>query len=114
MASYQNGQYENAITGFAGLVMGDPTNDLADNSQYWLAECYYTMKNFKRAAIEFEKVFTFPSTDKDDDAQLKLGHCHRSMGNFDKALEEYQRLIDYFPGSEFYEKARESIKQLNI
>ena len=114
LSSYQNGQYENAISGFAGLVMGDPNNDLADNSQYWLAECYYTMKNFKRAAIEFEKVFTFPSTDKDDDAQLKLGHCHRSMGNYDKAREEYQRLIDYFPGSEFYDKARESIKQLNI
>ena len=66
------------------------------------------------AVIEFEKVFTFPATDKDDDAQLKLGHCHRSMGNIDKAREEYQRLIDYFPGSEFYEKAKESIKQLNI
>jgi outer membrane protein assembly factor BamD (BamD/ComL family) len=36
------------------------------------------------------------------------------MGNIDKALEEYQRLIDYFPGSEFYEKARESIKGINI
>ena len=114
LSAYQNGDYNKAINGFSGLVLSDPTNDLADNSQYWLAECYYTMKNFKRAAIEFEKVFTFPSTDKDDDAQLKLGHCHRSMGNFDKALEEYQRLIDYFPGSEFYEKARESIKQLNI
>ena len=114
MSSYQNGEFEKAVTGFAGLVMGDPTNDLADNSQYWLAECYYTMKNYKRAVIEFEKVFTFPSTDKDDDAQLKLGHCHRSMGNINKAREEYQRLIDYFPGSEFYEKARESIKQLNI
>ncbi len=63
---------------------------------------------------EFEKVFTFPGTDKDDDAQLKLGHCHRSMGNIDKAREEYQRLIDYFPGSEFFEKARESLKQLNV
>ena len=114
LSSYQNGEFEKAVTGFAGLVMGDPTNDLADNSQYWLAECYYTMKNYKRAVIEFEKVFTFPSTDKDDDAQLKLGHCHRSMGNINKAREEYQRLIDYFPGSEFYEKARESIKQLNI
>jgi TolA-binding protein len=72
------------------------------------------MKNYKRAVIEFEKVFTFAGTDKDDDAQLKLGHCHRSMGNIDKALEEYQRLIDYFPGSEFFEKARESIKGINI
>ena len=114
LSSYQNGEFEKAITGFAGLVMGDPMNDLADNSQYWLAECYYTMKNYKRAVIEFEKVFTFPGTDKDDDAQLKLGHCHRSMGNIDKALEEYQRLIDYFPGSEFFAKARESIKQINI
>jgi len=114
LSSYQNGEFEKAIIGFAGLVMGDPMNDLADNSQYWLAECYYTMKNYKRAVIEFEKVFTFAGTDKDDDAQLKLGHCHRSMGNIDKALEEYQRLIDYFPGSEFFEKARESIKGINI
>jgi outer membrane protein assembly factor BamD (BamD/ComL family) len=36
------------------------------------------------------------------------------MGNTDKALEEYQRLIDYFPGSEFFAKARESIKQIKI
>ena len=114
LSNYQNGEFEKAVTGFAGLVMSDPGNDLADNSQYWLAECYYTMKNYKRAVIEFEKVFTFPGTDKDDDAQLKLGHCHRSMGNIDKAREEYQRLIDYFPGSEFFEKARVSLKQLNV
>ena len=25
-----------------------------------------------------------------------------------------QRLIDYFPGSEFYDKGRESLKQLQI
>ena len=110
----KNGEFEKAVTGFSGLVMSDPGNDLADNSQYWLAECYYTMKNYKRAVIEFEKVFTFAGTDKDDDAQLKLGHCHRSMGNIAKAREEYQRLTDYFPGSEFYEKARESLKQLKV
>ena len=60
------------------------------------------------------KKSSFSGTDKDDDAQLKLGHCHRSMGNVKKAKEEYQRLIDYFPGSEFYEKARQSIKQLTV
>ena len=60
-----------------------------------------------------EKVFSFLGTDKDYDAQLKLGHCHRSMGNIKKAKEEYQRLLDYFPGSEFYDKARNSLKQLS-
>ena len=114
LSYYQNGGYEEATTGFSKLVINDPMNELADNSQYWLAECYYSLKNYKRAVKEFEKVFTFPGTDKDDDAQLKLGLAHQSMGNFEKAREEYQRLIDYFPGSEYYEKAKETLKQLNI
>ncbi len=112
LTDYQNGEYKKAIQGFAGLVIGDTQNELADNSQYWLAECYYSQKNYKRAVIEFEKVFTFPGSDKDDDAQLKLGHAYMSMNNLEKAKEEYQRLVDYFPGSEYFEKANESLKQL--
>ncbi len=114
LSFYQNGAYKEAIEGFSDLVKNDPLNELADNSQYWLAECYYSLKNYKRAVKEFEKVFTFPGTDKDDDAQLKLGLAHQSMGNLEKAREEYQRLVDYFPGSEYYEKAKETLKQLNI
>lgn len=112
LSDYQNATYDKAIQGFASLVISDHTNELADNSQYWLAECYYSQKNYKRAIIEFEKVFTFPGTDKDDDAQLKLGHAYMSMGNLEKAREEYQRLIDYFPGSEFFDKANEFLNQL--
>ena len=62
LSAYQNGDYNKAINGFSGLVLSDPNNDLADNSQYWLAECYYTMKNYKRAVMEFEKVFSFSGT----------------------------------------------------
>ncbi len=114
LTNYQNGNYNDAIIGFSELVISDPMNELADNSQYWLAECYYSQKNYKRAIIEFEKVFTFPGTDKDDDAQLKLGLAYQSMGNIEKAREEYQRLLDYFPGSEYYDKAKETLKQLNM
>ncbi len=114
LSNYQNGRYDQAIKGFAKLVMADPMNELADNSQYWLAECYYSQKNYKRSVIEFEKVFTFPGTDKDDDAQLKLGLAYQSMGDLEKAQEEYQRLLDYFPASEYVEKAKESLKQLNL
>ncbi|MFQ6605627.1 MAG: tetratricopeptide repeat protein [Fidelibacterota bacterium] len=111
---YQNGAYDDAIAGFTELVLVDPMNELADNAQYWLAECYYSQKNYKRAIIEFEKVFTFPGTDKDDDAQLKLGLAYQSMGDIDKAREEYQRLLDYFPGSEYFEKARDTLKKLTV
>jgi outer membrane protein assembly factor BamD (BamD/ComL family) len=36
------------------------------------------------------------------------------MGNVNKAREEFQRMIDYFPGSEYYPKAKDALKQLSI
>ena len=71
-------------------------------------------KDFKRAIVEFQKVFSYAGTDKNDDAQLKIGLCYQSIGNIDKAREEFQRMIDYFPGSEYYPRAREALKQLSI
>ena len=114
LGHFQNQEFDDAIVGFKELVSSDATNDLADNSQYWLAECYYSQREFKRAIAEFEKVFTYPGTDKDDDAQLKIGLAHQSMGNVNKAREEFQRLVDYFPGSEYYPKAKDALKQLSI
>jgi len=114
LGHFQNQEFDDAIDGFTELVSSDATNDLADNSQYWLAECYYSQKEFKRAIAEFEKVFTYSGTDKDDDAQLKIGLSYQSMGNVNKAREEFQRMIDYFPGSEYYPKAKDALKQLSI
>jgi TolA-binding protein len=45
---------------------------------------------------------------------LKLGLAYKSMGNLEKAREEFQRLVDYFPGSEFYDRSKEALKQLTI
>ncbi len=114
LGNYQNSEFDKAIKGFSDLVITNPTHELADNSQYWLAECFYSSKNFKRSIIEFEKVFSFPGTDKDDDAQLKLGLAYQSMGNIEKARDEYTRLLDYFPDSEYYLKAKEALKKLSV
>ncbi len=114
LGHYQNADFEKAINGFSNLIMSDPTHELADNCQYWLAECYYSSKNFKRAIAEFEKVFSFQGTDKDDDAQLKLALAYQSMGDLENAVAEYSRLMDYFPGSEYYQRAKEAIKKLNV
>ena len=114
MSNYHKGNYEEAIQGFSVLVVSDPNNEikLADNSQYWLAECYYSQKNYKRSITEFKKVSRFPSSDKDADAQLKLGHAFLSMGDLDKASEAYQDLIDQYPNSEYRHVAWETIKQI--
>ncbi|MCS5622469.1 MAG: tetratricopeptide repeat protein [Candidatus Marinimicrobia bacterium] len=114
LGHFQNQEYDSAIKGFSELVTSDATNGLADNCQYWLAEGYYSKKDFKRAIGEFTKVFNYAGTDKDDDAQLKLGLAYQSMGSIEKAKEEFQRLIDYFPGSEYYPKAKDSLRKLSL
>ncbi len=112
LSQYQNGDFHKAIEGFSALAGADPNHKLADNSQYWLGEAFYSLKNYKRAVLEFQKVFQFEENDKWDDAQIKLGICHQKMGNLDKARDEFQKLLDRYPDSEYTQRAQQYLRQL--
>lgn len=94
-------EYDRALPIFEKLILSNPDNELADNSQYWLGECYYGAKDYKRSLLEFEKVFTFPNNNKMDAAQLKLGICYLRLGNKKSAMEEFSRLALLYPDSEY-------------
>lgn len=107
---HQNGQNEPALALFTQLLQEDKGHELADNAQYWIGECYYSMKQYRRAILEFEKVFDFKGTNKDDDAQFKLGLCYAALGDRENAIMEFQRLIDYYPQSEYIKNAKQFVK----
>ncbi|MDO9548000.1 MAG: tetratricopeptide repeat protein [Candidatus Marinimicrobia bacterium] len=107
---HQNGNNEESIGLFRQLLNEDKYHELADNAQYWTGECFYSMKQYQRAIVEFEKVFAFKNSNKEDDAQFKLGLCYAAMGERDKAIDEFQRLIDYYPQSEFVKNAKQFVK----
>ncbi len=106
LTAYQNGQYREAEDRFAELVSGGSQHELADNSQYWLAECFYARKNFKRAIAEFERVFNYPASDKGDDAQYKIALSYWNVGSHDRARIEFQKLLDEYPDTDLGNKAR--------
>ncbi len=108
---HQNIKNEKSIELFRQLLSEDKYHDLADNAQYWIGECYYSMKQYRRAIVEFEKVFAFKNTNKDDAAQFKLGLCYAALGEREKAIDEFQRLIDYYPQSEYVKKAKPFVKR---
>lgn len=113
LGQFQSGEYGKALKGFEELTgLGASGEPLADNSQYWLGECCYSMKNYKRAIAEFQKVFEFADSDKHDDAQLKLGLCFKSAGNAERARQEFEKLLNLFPGSEYYGRAQQYLSQL--
>lgn len=106
LTAYQNGQYREAEDRFAELVSGRSQHELADNSQYWLAECFYATKNFKRAIAEFERVFNYPASDKGDDARYKIALSYWNVGSHDRARIEFQKLLDEYPDTDLGNKAR--------
>ena len=108
---HQNAQNEESIELFRQLLAEDKDHELADNAQYWIGECYYSMKQYRRAIVEFEKVFAFKNTNKDDDAQFKLGLCYAALGEREKAIDEFQKLLDYYPQSEYVENAKQFVKR---
>lgn len=109
---FQNGDYKGAIQSFESLLASDANHSLADNAQYWIGESHYALRQYSKAIIDFEKVFTFPKSNKKDDAQFKLGLCYLRKGDAQKAREEFQRLIDVYPKSEYINRAQKHLNSL--
>ncbi|OGB98187.1 hypothetical protein A2V82_06680 [candidate division KSB1 bacterium RBG_16_48_16] len=106
LSLYNSRQYQAAINEFDALLALNENNSLSDNCQYWKGECYYALRNYNQAIIEFEKVFVFANSNKYDDAQLKLGLCYLKLGNSARARIEFEKLISDYPDSEYIAKAR--------
>ena len=110
ITTYQNGQYREAIGKLSELVSTGFQHELVDNAQYWLAECYDSMRDYRRAISEFTKVFNYPNSDKADDAQYKIALSYWNVGNRNRAKIEFQKLLDEYPNSEFCNRARRHLQ----
>ena len=105
-------EYSAAAQIFESLLASSVSHNLSDNAQYWIGECHYAMRQYDKAIMDFEKVFTFPKSNKLDDAQFKLGLCYIRKGENGKAKEEFQRLLDVYPNSEYLSRAENHLNSL--
>ncbi|MFC1477675.1 tetratricopeptide repeat protein [candidate division KSB1 bacterium] len=105
-------RYENSLAMFQDLLERDSKHALSDNCQYWIGECFFALKDYKKAIIEFEKVFTYLNSNKDDDAQIKLGICYYQLGDMARAKTEFTKLINNYPKSEYGERAKSMLAKI--
>ncbi|MCF7824383.1 MAG: tetratricopeptide repeat protein [Candidatus Marinimicrobia bacterium] len=106
LSSYQNGDYMGAIDDFQLLLQNDSQNDLADNAQYWIGECYYAMDDYGQAITAFRKVLNFADSNKADAAQFKIGYSYLNSGDKTRGYNELERLLDMFPESTYRDKIK--------
>jgi len=109
----RRGQYDLAISGFSDYLKFCPKGELCDNSQYWIAEAYYEMKQYPKAIAEYDKLLTqYPDSEQRPSAYFKLGRCYEETGDKKKALDHFLVLKKDFPNTPEYEQAKDHIAAL--
>src|SRR5262245_63631967 len=99
-SDYSRGNYPLAISEFRQYVETYPSSELADNAQYWIGECYFSMKKVSEAIAEFDKVvLLFPKGDKVPAARFKKATALRELGQLDAARAEFSAIIKLYPRS---------------
>ncbi len=107
------GNYDLAIMQFEEYLTLFGDTELADDAQYWLAECYYGKKEFAKAVPEFEKVeANFPKSNQLTPALYKLARSHMETGNTTRARALFSRIIDDYPNSFEAGPASERLEEL--
>jgi len=104
---YFDRNYKGAIDGFLNLLSISTTHSLADNCQYWIGECYYSLDDYFSAVAAFQKVAGLGDSNKSDAALFKIGMSYLKMGKKDKAVASFKLLEKQFPSSELVPKAKQ-------
>ena len=100
-ADYTRGDYALARDGFQEVVDRFPQSELADDSEYWVAETWYAERDFERARDGFDRVIArYPTSEVIPAAQLKLAYSLLETGEPDRAVEVLNALRRSWPDSD--------------
>ena len=108
--NYFNNDFLEAIQEFRILLEREPAGAYADNAQYWIGECFYSLEDFESAITEFQKVFNFVENNKSDHALFKIAMSYQKLGRYIKAKEHMNQLLIDYPDSEIATQARDFLK----
>lgn len=102
-------KYGQAIVELRKLIENYPGHDNIDQYQYKLARCYYYMRDFDQARLEYLILLdSYRRTRLKPEIYFDIANTYfvEGGGKVDKALEYYGKLIDEYPESPLVTEAR--------
>ena len=106
---YLSGKFSLAREGFAAYLLAYPNSDLADDAQFYLADCYLKKKDYKTARAEFDKLLSI-SQEFRASALLHRAYALQGMNLTNDERLTLETLIKEFPNSPESEAAKGRIK----
>lgn len=112
-SDYRKGNFELAIDGFKMYREQFPESPLADNSLYWIGECYFSQKKYAGAIEQFnELLLNYPRGDRIPAAYLKKGISLMELRKKEESLIVFKLLISKYPLEEETKIAQQKIREL--
>lgn len=100
MEEFQRGDFQAAHAGFRFFLELHARSPLAENAQFWLAECEFRQGRYRDAIASFSKVLsTSPRHAKVPAATWKMGLAYAKLGLKDESRILFERIRVEFPGS---------------
>jgi tol-pal system protein YbgF len=114
-AAWQRNDTNACIDQFGQFLQAHPTSIYADDSAYWMADCYFKKGDYKTAVLRFDDVVArYPKGNKAADALYRHGESLVRLGpGYSKAaLRAFERVIEEYPESPRAAEARKQIELL--
>lgn len=113
LIKFRQGDLEAARRGFTDFLTQFPGSDLAPNAQYWLGECYYGKRDYRRAIEAFTQVrHTYPRSEKVPAALLKASFAYIEVNERSRAAALLREILESYPKSPEAGKAGAKLAQL--
>ena len=123
MGYFDKGKYSRAKDEFDYIIMADPGSKISNESQYYMAESMYQIKEYDEASIAFDRYVRFsPDYSKIEKARYRICECainfsnsyQREQSQTHRALEQIQMFIEDFPASDLMDDAEDAMLALRL
>ncbi len=110
---FNDKRYKDSMKLLQNLSIEDSPEDLRDNIIFWIGYCYYELKKYNEAIVEFYRVIEeYPHANKVIDAREKTGLSYYMMGENKMALKIFKELLNDNPPTDIQTRIEEKIKEI--
>jgi tol-pal system protein YbgF len=110
---YSKGRIDEAQKEFKKFLEVYPKSKYAENSHFWLGECYFSQKKYEDAILEFDEVIKkFPKGNKVPDALYRQGMAFLEMKDTTNAKLILKEVLRRFPQSDQANRARKKLQEI--
>jgi len=110
---FTRGKYELAIKELRRYLESFPKSDNADNAQYWVGECFYSLSQLDSAEAGFRQVIVaYPQGNKLAAAEYKLGLVYLAQNRKPEAKNQLRKVVKEYPGSNEAKLAQDRLRTL--